>query len=89
MPFSVGFHGESVCNLVSSYLDMRLYLDDRGMLLTLGAYEQLLYDGLKNVLCLWYLCASGLYRCPLMLCIANAESVAITRSSRPCHWHFA
>ncbi len=32
--------------------NMRLYLDDRGVLLFLGAYEQLLYDGLKEFLVL-------------------------------------
>ncbi len=49
VPFS---HGQSICYLVSSYLDMLLHLDDRGMLLSLGACEQLLSDGLKEILML-------------------------------------
>ncbi len=60
-PFFGVFHGQAVRYLVSSYLDMRLYLNDRGVLLSLGACEQLLYDGSKETLmlvifmCFWVL----------------------------------
>ncbi len=39
VPLFGGFHGQSACDLVSSYMDVRLYLDRRGMLLSLGAAQ--------------------------------------------------